>query len=196
MKKTLCNNNDIVEFAQQLSQALPAALGVVRLDEGNETAVIPFTRAFGEATLHYCREEDLSGYLHCNGEGCLLCRTGRRSEKRLLFPVYVPDFQSVGVLPVSLSNRPKALLPQLAAALSKPEASVLFILREGMLFAVTAAPLKPGCDDGAEVITNFVAEFEAGKLALDSVFPRVSNEHLARIPAIARRAQLKGLSLQ
>ena len=43
------------------------------------------------------------------------------------------------------------------------------------------------------MIKAFLAEYAAGRIALDSVYPKVANEELARLPEIAAMLKLKGI---
>jgi hypothetical protein len=171
----------------------PSGLERVRISS-DEIALIPFTADAEEVDLHYCREPDINDYVTCNGPGCLLCRIGREKVKRRMLPVYVPAARAVGVLPVSTSLRPGALWPQLAEALKGEEPRAVFVVREqGERHRVLVVPLAADVDAGEKAIGDFQAEYEAGHIALDSVYPRVPNEELARLPEIAEMLKLKGV---
>src|SRR5262249_45348854 len=85
-----------------------AALAVVRIDL-NESLLVPFTTSMLRVKLHFLDTPAYRGFIHCPGDGCLLCRIGRKSEVRDLLPVYDAVARAVGVLPISESLRPNAL---------------------------------------------------------------------------------------
>ena len=43
----------------------------------NETPVIMFTDKGEEISLHYCEEQEIRGYVQCNGSDCILCSAGK-----------------------------------------------------------------------------------------------------------------------
>jgi hypothetical protein len=184
-----------VNLIQALEAAGSEPSGLERVRIGSdEIAIIPFTADAEEIQLHYYAEADIADYAACNGPGCLLCRIGRQKVTRRLLPVYLPAARAVGVLPVSTSLRPGALWPQLADALKGKEPRVVFVTREqGERHRVSFAPLAADVDAGEEAVGDFLAEYVAGRVALDAVYPRVANEELARIPGIAEMLKLKGV---
>src|SRR5437016_2588313 len=106
-----------------------APLELVRLD-GNETAVVFFTPHGKPVSIHFCDQPEINAYILCNGKDCVLCRVGKKKEERVLIPVYLPEMDTIGVLPVSQSLRPNALLPQLSLVLKAKKPMVAFIKRE------------------------------------------------------------------
>ena len=170
----------------------PAALERVRLG-ADEVPIIPFTAEAEEVDLHYCREPDIGDYVQCNGAGCVLCRVGREKVTRQLLPVYLPGARAVGVLPVSTSLRPGALWPQLAEAMNAGEPRAVFVAREqGDKHRVSSVALADDVDAGVSAIRDFVAEYKAGRVALDSVYQKIGDDELARVPGIAELLKLKG----
>lgn len=169
--------------------------GLERVRIGSdEIALIPFTAEAEAVDLHYCSEADVNDYVHCNGPGCPLCRIGREQVRRLLLPVYVPTAQAVRVLPVSTSLRPGALWPQLGAALSASGPQVVFVARiQGDRHRVSTTPLADDVDAGETAIAEFKGDHEAGSVALESVYPRLGNDDLARLPEVAAMLRLKGI---
>ena len=105
----MTNKIDLLDVATNSEQP---TLELVRLGE-NETAFVPFTSDSEEIYLHFCSEPDINGYIQCNGDDCVLCRIGRKKDRRLLLPVYLPADSTIGVIPVSRSLRPYALLLKL-----------------------------------------------------------------------------------
>src|SRR5690348_17103547 len=79
--------------AEANGHAAPA-LAALRLD-GNERLVIPFTTQMQRVLLHFLETPALTGYVHCNGGGCVLCRIGKKVEERDLLPVYDAEEQVV-----------------------------------------------------------------------------------------------------
>lgn len=186
---------NLVSAARVLAGPDGPALEVVRLDS-NDTTVIPFTADVLHLYVHYAEDSEIGpGYVPCNQEAegrCLLCEVGRTRDERYLLPVYVPKEQAVCVLPVSTSQRPNALLPQLLTHLERQEPVVLFLRREGGKFAVGSAPLLPGCDDGAVAVAEFRGRLDRAEVRLDDAFARVPNARLAQVPGIAQGLAFRG----
>ena len=183
---------DLVKDFEAMVKGSPA-LERVRLD-ASEIAIIPFTAEAAQVDIHYCKEPDINDYVICNGVDCCLCKIGREKTVRQLLPVYVPAALAVGVLPVSTSLRPRALWPQLAQVLKDGSRRAVFISRvQGDSYTVTSTPLQGDVADGAEVIKSFLEDHQKGTIQLDSVYPKVANEDLARLPEIAAMLQLKGI---
>lgn len=167
-------------------------LEVVRLGP-DETAIIPFTADSEAVDLHYCSETEINSYVVCNGPDCVLCRIGRKRDQRLLLPVYLPAAGRVGVLPVSRSLRPFALLPQITNVLKADKPMVMFVIREVAKYTVSTAELQKDVDGGETVIGRFMDEHESGLHSLAAVYPRIDNEQLASVEEIARMMSLKGV---
>jgi len=182
-----------IDILDLLPDAVQESIELVRLGR-NETPVIPFTSEAVDAHIHYCQEPEIEGYLHCNGSDCVLCRVGKNKDQRSLLPVYLPASKSVGVLPVSPSLRPHALLPQFATVLKADKPMVMFVSREDRRFIVSNRELKDDNDHGEAVIKKFKEDQEAGRVDLATVYPRIENDQLAAIPEIARLLALKGLT--
>jgi len=163
----------------------------VRLS-GDETALIPITTSSLSVDLHYCQEIEIKDSVICNGDGCVLCKIGRKKDSKLLLPVYLPTADQVGVLPVSKSLRPFSLLPQIARGLKAGKPFVMFVVRDGMKFTVSTSELQDDVYCGEKVIRGFLEDFKAGLVDLTSVYPRIDNEELAGIDEIARMMALKG----
>jgi hypothetical protein len=184
---------NILEFADSLTRQNP--LELVRLD-GSETAVIPFTTDGVRCALHFCDEVDIRGYVHCNDERCVLCKIGRQRTERILLPVYVPITRSIGVLPISTTMRPQALLPQFLEIMkvAGPEKlPVIFITRDGAKYTVMTSGLPEDADGGETKVAEFEKEFGKGLIDLSTVYQRLDNGVLADIPEISRMLELKGL---
>lgn len=124
------------------AEAAESLLEVVRLGS-DETAIIPFTADSEAVDLHFCSETEINSYVVCNGPDCVLCRIGRKRDQRLLLPVYLPAAGCVGILPVSRSLRPFALLPQISSVLKAGKPIVMFVTREGAKYNVSTAELHP-----------------------------------------------------
>jgi len=167
-------------------------LEVVRLGS-DETAIIPFTADSEAVDLHYCSETEINSYVICNGPDCVLCRIGRKRDQRLLLPVYLPASGNVGILPVSRSLRPFALLPQISNVLKADKPMVMFVTRDGAKYIVSTAELQKDVDGGEATIRRFLDDYEAGLYDLTSVYPRIDNEQLAGVEEIGRMIVLKGV---
>jgi hypothetical protein len=193
---------DAVElWASETPQQQSASLSLVKL-EANETLIVPFTTMTVRQAVHYLKSEQLSGYVQCPGDGCLLCRLlDNEPELRDLLPVYEPVARAIGVLAITQNLRAMTLRPQLLPLLRRVKAGerLLIGLRKmdqfGSRFAVTVTPLPEGADDGAEQIAAFKQQMEAGAIDLRTVYQRLQAEELAAIPEIATRMSLKGVKL-
>ena len=184
------NTVNILQFLQ--NDTLPSSLELVQL-RGDETPIIPFTLEGDLVKLHYCAETEVGGYIHCNGDDCVLCRVGRKPTEKVLIPVYLPVSQSIGILPVSTSLKPGALLPQLATIQGAETRMGIFLSEVGRFrFVVSTFDLTEEIDTGEEAISRFLEKFKAGEVDLTSVYPRLENEQLSAISEIARLLRLKG----
>jgi len=182
--------SSLLDFAAPIETE---ALSLLRITD-NETPVIPFTAQVEKIKLHYCDEPEITGYVQCHGDGCILCAIGRKPDERLLNPVYAPSTGDISVLAITPSMRPHALLPQYLPHLSANERRILFVQKAGMAkFRLTARPLPADVDDGRAVVEAFMARWQAGEVRLADVYSVIDNATLMTIPAIARLAQLKGL---
>ena len=166
------------------------SLEIVKLGS-DETALIPFTSDTEAVVLHYCQETEIAGYAVCNGSGCVLCRVGRKQDERLLLPVYLPTSESIGILPLSRSLRPYALLPQLLNVLKAKNPMVMFVRREGGKYLVSTVDLKPDAEGGELAMKQFLSDYEANNYDLASLYPQYSNEQLTGVEEISRMLALK-----
>jgi len=160
----------------------------------DEVALILFTFDGEQINLHYGDEPEIAGYVHCNGSDCVFCRVGKKASDKILLPGYLPASRQIGVLPVSTSLQPNALLPQLGAIEEADKEVGLFISKEGRFrFVVSTFELKEDTDRGEEIIARFKKDYEEGKIDLGGVYQRLSNEQLQQVPGIERLLKLKGL---
>ena len=139
------------------SESVESPLEVIRLGY-NETAIIPFTAEGQGVDVHYCPESEINSYVICNDSDCVLCRIGRKRDQRLLLPVYQPAAGCVGVLPVSRSLRPFALLPQISNVLKVEKPMVMFLTREGGKYSVSTVELQEDVDGGEKAIRRFLED--------------------------------------
>ena len=174
------------------AESIEAPLEVVRLGY-DETAIIPFTAEGQGVDVHYCPEDEIKSYVVCNGPDCVLCRIGRRRDQRLLLPVYQPAAGCVGILPVSRSLRPFALLPQVIHVLKAGKPMVMFVTREGGKYAVSTIDLMEDVDGGEGAIKTFIEDYDGGELNLTSIYPTIDNEQLSNVEEIGRMMKLKGI---
>lgn len=174
------------------AESVESLLEVIRLGS-DETAIIPFTADSEGVDLHYCSETEINSYVVCNGTDCLLCRIGRKRDQRLLLPVYLPSAGCIGILPVSRSLRPFALLPQISNVLKAEKPMVMFITRDGAKYTVSTVELQKDVDGGEAVIKRFRDDYEAGLHDLSTVYPIIDNEQLASVEEISRMMTLKGV---
>jgi hypothetical protein len=192
MPENLPNKVNLLDVVA--AEATQSMLEVIRLGS-DETAIITFTADSETVDLHYCSETEINSYVICNGPGCVLCRIGRKRDQRLLLPVYLPAAGCVGILPVSQSLRPFALLPQIANVLKADKSMVMFVTREGAKYTVSTTELQKDVDGGEIAIRRFLDNYEAGLHVLADVYPRIDNEQLANVEEIARMMSLKGVRL-
>ena len=186
----MSNKVNLLDIAA--AESMESLLEVVRLGS-DETAIIPFTADSEAVDLHYCSETEINSYVVCNGPDCVLCRIGRKRDQRLLLPVYLPAAGCVGILPVSRSLRPFALLPQITNVLKADKPMVMFVTRDGAKYTVSTAELQEDVDGGEAAIKRFLEDYEAGFHDLSAVYPRIDNEQLASVEEIRRMMALKGV---
>ena len=192
MPESKSNKVNLLDVAT--AESNESLLEVVRLGS-DETAIIPFTADSEAVDLHYCSETEINSYVICNGPDCALCRIGRKRDQRLLLPVYLPAAGRVGILPVSRSLRPFALLPQISNVLKADKPMVMFVTRDGAKYIVSTAELQKDVDGGEATIRRFLDDYEAGLYDLTSVYPRIDNEQLAAVEEIGRMMALKRVDL-
>lgn len=184
------NKVNLLEVAA--SETAESPLELVRLG-ADETAIIPFTAESEAVDLHYCSETEINSYLICNGPDCILCRIGRRRDQRLLLPVYLPTAGCIGILPVSRSLRPFALLPQVSNVLKAGKPMVMFVTRERAKYTVSTVDLQKDMDGGEAAIKRFLDDYEAGLHVLTTAYQRIDNEQLASVEEIAKMMSFKGI---
>jgi hypothetical protein len=192
-KSDVKNVNTKVNLLEVVAtESVESLLEVVRLGS-DETAIIPFTADSERVDLHYCSETEINSYVVCNGPDCVLCRIGRKRDQRLLLPVYLPAAGSVGILPVSRSLRPYALLPQISNVLKAEKPIVMFVTREVAKYTVSTVELQKDVDGGEAAIKRFLDDYEAGLHDFSTVYPRIDNEQLASVEEIGKMMTLKGI---
>ena len=167
------------------------SLELVRLGQ-DETSVILMTKEGEEVSIHFVEDPEIHAYVHCNGDGCVLCQVGKKPSDRFLLPVYLPGSQSIGVLSMPTGKRPKALMPQIQYFLKAGKPMVLWITKSRFDYEVSSKELEPGMDDGAAVIKRFQELAEEKPTELGQVYPRIENEQLQLLPEISRLLALKG----
>jgi len=176
----------------------PATLAELQIRD-NETLVIPFTTTLVPVGMHFPGVSTFRGYARCPGDGCGLCKVGKKVERRDLLPVYDPVAGRVAVLAVSPNLRPGALAPLLMAHLATVKSSgtpLLGLKKTGpYTFAVTPYPALAGTDFGIEAIIAFQQAFEDGTIRLEDIFPVLDAAAVAAIPEFASHAKLVGVTL-
>jgi hypothetical protein len=188
--------NNILDVVK-IENAQPTnPLELVRLN-GLDVAVMPFTSSTTLVDVYYCEEPGIRGYVRCNEETCILDRLGRRKDKRALLPVFLPSQKTVGVLPVSLSTHPGALLPQLMPFVEHPEKRMTLLIRklDRMTFKVGSAEAPPTLQKYDPLLADFQRRLEAGEIDLASVYRIMDNKSLAQVDGIATLMKLKGVTL-
>ena len=160
----------------------------------DEAAFIPFTAQGKKVNVHFCSETEINDYVICNGDGCVLCRIGRKPNEKLLLPVYLPAERCVGVLPMGRSYRPHALLPQILNVLKADREMVVFATREGPKYTISTTELPKDIDGGETAIKRFLEELDAGLHDLSKVYLQIDNQQLADIEGIGKIMDLKGIN--
>ena len=188
--KTVSTKVNILDVVA--SEIAESTLEVVRLGN-DETAIIPFTADSEGIDLHYCSETEINSYVVCNGPDCVLCKIGRRKEERLLLPVYLPASGCVGILPVSRSLRPYALLPQISNVLKSDTLMVMFVIREVGKYMISTKSLEKDMDGGELQIKEFLEDYAAGSINLIDLYPKIDHEQLLGVDGIQKMAALKGI---
>ena len=189
-EKVMKDTVNLIDLAD--AESVESVLEVVRIGS-DETAIIVFTADSEAVDLHYCSEPEIRSYVICNGPDCVLCRIGRRRDPRLLLPVYLPASGCIGILPVSRSLRPFALLPQISNVLKTKKPMVMFVTREMDKYNVSTAELQKDVDGGEAKIKRFLDDYKAGFYDLLAVYPKIDNEQLACVEKIGRMMALKGI---
>jgi hypothetical protein len=185
-------------WAADAPQQLAVSLSLVRLD-ANEKLIVPFTTSIVPQEVHYLDSDSLKNYVQCPGKGCLLCRLGFRADHRDLVPVYDPIASAISVLAVSPNSRPMSLRAGLVPVFRRLKAGenlLVGIQKLDMVrFALSTTTLSGDADSGTSQIAAFEEMSASGAVDLRSVYPRLEAEELAAIPEIAKRMQLKGVTL-
>lgn len=185
-------SNTVNLFDVAAVESVDSSHELIRLGH-DETAFIPFTPDSEAVYIHYCPDTEINSYVTCNGSDCVLCKIGRKRDERLLLPVYMPAAGCVGILPVSRSLRPFALLPQILNVLKAEKPTVMFVTREGAKFTVSTSELQDDVDGGETVIKRFLEDYKGGNHDLHSVYQKIDNEQLAGVEEIGRMMTLKGI---
>jgi hypothetical protein len=185
--------NDTINLLEIDDYPESSKLEQLRLN-GDEAAVIFFTPEATKVKLHYCSETELTGYVHCNDEGCVLCRIGRKIDERYLLPVYSLFNKTVSVLAVSPDVRPHTLLPQIRPLLSLKNQIVFISKPDKVIFKVTHRELSPDVEINEAMIEKF-SNAEDYSEQIKSIFPRYSNSILTDIESINFKLRLKGVTI-
>lgn len=162
---------------------------LVRLND-NQTAVVTFTDDFKVINLHYCEEDEIEGYVICNGDDCVLCRIGKKRQKRILLPVFLPVTETIGILPVSTSSYPDALLSQISDVLESGKPLIIFISRDRYTYTVSTKEFKD-TNIGEDQRKAFEKAYKSGDIDITSVYPQFDNKKLSSVPDISRMLKLK-----
>jgi hypothetical protein len=189
---------DALDLWEAESQSNQPALSLIRLD-GNERLLVPFTPMLARVDVHYLDTASVSGYCHCNGHDCVLCRTGHEKVVRDLWPVFDLVEQTVGVVPITPNMRAFTLRPQLFPILRQAkegkERLLVTIRFDKPRYHVSCTPLPADTADGAAQIQQFMNRLAAKDIDLGSVYQRFANPELAEIPEVAIRLKAKGITV-
>ena len=162
-------------------------LKVIRIG-GDEVAVSPITKSYAKGYLHYLKTGEYTGYSICNFEihgRCAACDAGIPRNKRIFLAVVDLASKQVGILLVSTSLRPKALLPPVINILKSDKAVAVFIRREGQEYSVNTKELTQSKRKEIKpIIKDFMKQYEDGKIDITDVYPTIDNSILADIEEI------------
>jgi hypothetical protein len=166
----------------------------------DDKAGVLFTKKHQSVYVHYCAESEIKCYVVCNSDGgsdnCLFCQIGKKRNKRLLFPVFSLETETVEVLPVSDSLRPYALLPQMLNILSVDKKLVTFFSHENYKYLLTTRKLnKERRRLVTPIVKSFMKSWEAQEIDLSDVYQRISNSTAANYTEIRKMVDLKGINI-
>ena len=153
--------------------------------------LVLFTSMIIECLVHYLKGPELQGYHHCNGDGCVLCKTGNKVKKRLLLPVYNIQTRRVEVIVMSDSLTPHALLPQLLNLFEseKNMTKRFVIISKGFdkySFKVETKKLsKDNREDILEAIARIKEKMDDEGLDISSVIRKTSNAVLRQVESVS-----------
>lgn len=192
MKKNRPKRGNILKMS--VRENLDKNLELLRLGY-DEKEFLVFTPLIQSCEVHYCEETEIRGYLHCNGADCCLCKIGKKPKTMFLMPVFCFDDESVKVIQINDSQRPHALFPQMRNIL-EGGLPIIFIASRIKTdkFIVSTRELEELFSTEIEKpIKNFKAEWKKGVVDLTSVYPRIGNSQLIKIPEIRQKLKLRGL---
>lgn len=183
---------DLMNEPETNSYDIPRGLHLLRIGI-EETLFIPFTGKGIEVKVHYGKEEEISSYFLCNGEGCYYCKTGRTPTTKVLLPVYSPIASEIAILPMTKSSRPQDLYPQIKRILKSGKRMAVFASFRNQKHNVEAREIITPDPATEEAIKRFADSHEGDNLRLPPMYEEISNEDLAEIPDIEKLLRWKGV---
>lgn len=187
-------------FANEPVQSTACELAILRIHE--EPCVIAvFTSECESIATHFIDTSAHRGYVQCNSalEGrCILCDTKRKSEMRVVMPVYDVEGDSIKALMFSTIRTPHSLGPQIGQQLDQGDLDKRFLVisRDYAKYKVGSIPMPNGAESGESVIAEFREQIGDLSDCLKNVIHRMTNADLSAIPEIERKANALGLNIQ
>ncbi len=134
-------------------------------------------------------------YVHCNGDGCLLCKLGYKTDDIFLMPIFDLIDHKVVILSVRKANSsPKALRPQLMAALKAPKSLIEINRIDNINYTVSTRPLSENLKSDPDKINAFVDAYNNETIDISEVYPRMTDEFLSTLSTIQKRMAAKGIT--
>ncbi len=180
------NESSWIDLISQFGGPVTVALEIVRLTMAGVLMIL-FTKRAKRVNLHYIEERGI--YVHCNGPDCVLCKANYKVYEKILLPVYLVVQKVIAILPISnlkdnKNGRPllSLILPFLLKA-GKGLALVIVKRLSNWDYEVDSLPLSPEIEEDAKLV---IEEFEENidDFDIDSVYAKMSNEELLRIPEV------------
>lgn len=177
----------------------PTLSGVSIVSIANsKVPVVLFTTHNETVVLHYVEDqEDRGHYMQCSGDDCILCDIGIYKVNKMLIPVYDVKTRKIGLLSVTESNRPDALLPKIIVGFQKAVQSEKYIKmiieskRDGRYTTYEASYkiLDKVEQSVLNAIDLFNTDVIANEVPLGSIYPVKTRNELLQIPKIRRLAE-------
>ena len=158
---------------------------LIRID-ANKTLAVLVDATNVTVKLHYCTEPEIRSFIRCNGANCVACRAGKSVQERILIPVYLPASREMGTLSVETTRRPGALGPQLIWLQAKRKTSMAAISIHALKYKVEALKWDDEDEHFQAKVHDFRAHVTAGRVDLRSLYPKVDNDRLAKVPEFVR----------
>lgn len=148
-----------------------------------------------EVHLHYI-EDNQPAYVHCAGQGCLLCHALGTPTTYMLFAAYNVKARAMEALRISMKNSPFSLRPQIGRFTRDPnfEQTVLEIVRtDKFAYSVMSYPEPEPNPLYLASRQAFLARDWAA--VLGDTYPRLSVAEILAVPGLRETLKLKGIDM-